>query len=95
MTKTPSNPEIPEIGKFHCICRGFFSFKILFHRENFHLLGSLGGRSQNRETPDQIGRVGTYDTVCSKSYGFSLPKSEKLSSESEELQEISLDDKLE
>ena len=91
--ETPSNPEIPEIGKFHFFCHVFFfSFKILFHRENSHLLGRLGGRSQYQETPNQIGRVGTY-IVCSKSYDFSLPKLEKLSSESEELQEISLDDK--
>ena len=40
----------------------------------------------------KIGRVRT--TVGSKSYGFSLPKLGKLSSESEELQKISLDDRL-
>ena len=34
-------------------------------------------------------------TVGSKSYGFSLPKLGKLSCESEELKEVSLDDKLE
>ena len=54
VTKIPPNREV----SFYLL-RLFFSFKILFHRENFQLLGRLGGRFQNWETPDQIGRVKT------------------------------------
>ena len=39
----------------------FFFHSKFFHKENFHLFGRLGGRSQNREIPDQIRRAGTYN----------------------------------